>query len=232
MNSTATVSTRARPDAMSGTMSEQDFQTPDRSTTKALSSVPVTGHPEEKKDDTISDGNINTRNVQSSATMVTPLDAFSTAAARKEASAAAAAHLDNKQVRFDSTNGSKNNSSAKAKAIEATTHSTAGSDEGDSSSSSTSSPSSGKRGLVSRRGGRCASPGRRSLLPSSSNGVKESPALEFQTFLTPARTSSSNRNKEKKSEEESSSGETIPSHFSANSTDRKESDRENKNYPA
>jgi len=49
MNGTAAFSSGSTA-AMSGTISEQDFTTPDRSSAKTLSAVSVTGmHPEEKK---------------------------------------------------------------------------------------------------------------------------------------------------------------------------------------
>ena len=242
MNSAAAVSTRGRTCGMSSTstISEQDFTTPDRSKAKALALAAVTGsHPEEKKQvDILNRVNGNTRNTQSSAALVTPLDAFSTAVARKEAAAAvlAASKLDinNKQVRFDG----KNNKNTKEDAIETTTLCTAELDEGDSSSSSTFSPSSAsKRGLVSRRGGRCGSPGRIHLQPPPSAGAKEAvdavaaAVMEFKTFRSPGRNyNNSNCENNNENREGSSSGDTVPSLCSSNSTDRKESNnRDNKN---
>eukprot|EP00537_Pseudo-nitzschia_pungens_P015636 CAMPEP_0172412822 /NCGR_PEP_ID=MMETSP1061-20121228/78103_1 /TAXON_ID=37318 /ORGANISM="Pseudo-nitzschia pungens, Strain cf. pungens" /LENGTH=953 /DNA_ID=CAMNT_0013149069 /DNA_START=123 /DNA_END=2984 /DNA_ORIENTATION=- len=202
-------------------MSEQDFKTPDRSTTKALSSVTVTGgHPEEKKEDIINRANGNTINTRSSATLVTPLDAFSTAAARKEAAAASIETVENKQVRFDGNKNksNKNTASTQADGRDATTLRTVGSDEGDSSS--TSSSSGNQRGLVSRRGGRCGSPGRRNLLPTPSAGGKEpvdstAAVLEFKTFRSPGQ--NNNCENENENRRENSSGDTVPSV----STDRK-----------
>eukprot|EP00536_Pseudo-nitzschia_multiseries_P015413 jgi/Psemu1/42459/gm1.42459_g len=228
MNSTATVSTRSRPGGMSSTMSEQDFKTPDRSTTKALASAAVTGgHPEEKKEDVLNSANGNTINTRSSATLVTPLDAFSTAAARKEAAAAAASveSLDNKQVRFDANNN-KISTSTQSVAVEGTALCTVGSDEADSS------PTGNQRGLVSRRGGRCGSPGRRNLLPPSSTGAKDAvdaaaAVLEFKTFRSPKR--NSNRDNEDDNQGENSSGNTVPSLCSSISTERKESDNRDTN---
>jgi len=200
MNGTAAVSSRATA-ALSSTISEQDFTTPDRSTAKALSSVAVTGsHPEEKKEDILTNNCNTMNNNRSSATLVTPPDSFSTAAARKESAALAAAATssrmtnslvveDNKQVRFNNNNCKNKN----ATGIEAKTLCAVGSDEGDSSSAS--SPTAAQRGLVSRRGGRCGSPGRRNLLPPPSAGAKPSKeaadaaaaVLEFKTFRSPER---------------------------------------------
>lgn len=192
MNGTAAVSSSSTA-AMSGTISEQDFMTPDRSSAKALSSVSVTGmHPEEKKEDTLLNNSIALNNNRPSATLVTPPDAFSAAAARKESAAltAAASSLipnkniaveDDKEARFDSSNCNNNN----------TTGTEIKSEEADSSS--TSSPNTAQRGLVSRRGGRCGSPGRRNLLLPPSTGAKPSKeaadaaaaVLEFKTFRSP-----------------------------------------------
>jgi len=164
---------------MSSTISEQDFKTPDRSKAKALSSAVVTGsHPEEKKDDALT-SNCNAMNNNRSSTLVTPPESFSTGSAQ--------------EVRFDNNNGNNTNGTG----IEAKTLCVVGSDEGDSSS--TSSPT--QRGLVSRRGGRCGSPGR-NLLPPPSTGAKPSKeaadaaaaVLEFKTFRSPERKQNENEN--------------------------------------
>jgi hypothetical protein len=179
MSGTAAVSSRATTAEMSSTISEQDFKTPDRSTAKALSSAVVTGsHPEEKKEDALTNNCITMNNNRSS-TLVTPPDSFSTGSA--------------KEVRFDNNNCNNKNGTG----IEAKTLCAVGSDEGDSSS--TSSPT--QRGLVSRRGGRCGSPGR-SLLPPPSTGAKPSKeaadaaaaVLEFKTFRSPERKQNENEN--------------------------------------
>ena len=182
MSGTAAVSTRATA-AMTSTISEQDFKTPDRSTAKTLSSAAGTGsHPEEKKEDALTSNCNAMNNTRPSATLVTPPDSFSTAAAN--------------DVRFDGKNGNNNNNTG----IEAKTLCSVGSDGG--YSSSTSSPTASQRGLVSRRGGRCGSPGRRNFVPSPSTEAKPSKeaadaaaaVLEFKTLRSPERKQNENEN--------------------------------------
>ena len=193
MSGTAAVSSRATT-ALSGAISEQDFTTPDRSTAKSLSSAAVTGSlTEEKKEDITSNNRSTISNNRTSAKLVTPPDLFSTAAGRKEANSNLAVE-DNKQVRFDS----KNCNNADTAGIEGKALCSVGSDEGDSS---TASPTSAQRGLVSRRGGRCGSPGR-NLLPPQSTAAKPSKeaadaaatVLEFKTFRSPERNAKRKQN--------------------------------------
>ena len=210
MSGTTAVSSRATV-SMSNTISEQDFKTPDRSTTKSLSSVVTGSHTEEKKEDALNncgDGIANNRN---SAKLVTPPDSFSTGSS--------------KEVRFDKKNSSNKNTTG----IEAKTLCTVGSDEGDSSS--TSSPTASNRGLVSRRGGRCGSPGR-TLLPPPATGAKPTKAaadaaaavLEFKTFRSPERDANI---KQEDSENESSNDNDDSRNDGSRTTIKNESLLEN-----
>ena len=235
MNGTAAFPSRATA-AMSSTISENDFTTPDRSTAKALSSATVTGsHPVKKKEDILTNGSCNTmKNNEPSATLVTPPDSFSTAAARKENAALAAAANsarmntsvigdDDKQVRFDNRNlDDRNDAGIEAKAL-----CTVGSDEGDSSR--TSSPSASQRGLVSRRGGRCGSPGRRNLPSPPSTGAQLSKeaadaaaaVLEFKTFRSPE-DSATLKHERNENESDNGSNGILESLSSTNSVDPKQ----------
>eukprot|EP00533_Pseudo-nitzschia_delicatissima_P000636 CAMPEP_0116079156 /NCGR_PEP_ID=MMETSP0327-20121206/993_1 /TAXON_ID=44447 /ORGANISM="Pseudo-nitzschia delicatissima, Strain B596" /LENGTH=908 /DNA_ID=CAMNT_0003569765 /DNA_START=273 /DNA_END=3000 /DNA_ORIENTATION=- len=195
---------------MPGSISEQDFKTPDRTTAKVLSSAAGTGsHPEEKKDDALTSNCSSINGNRPSAKLVTPPDSFSTAAAN--------------EVRFDGKNGNNK----KATGIEAKTLHSVGSDGGDSTSSTTSSPTASQRGLVSRRGGRCGSPSRRNLLPPPSTGAKPSKeaadaaaaVLEFKTFRSPERKQNENENVDNdkslvaaKKENEIKEEQNIPPH--------------------
>ena len=195
---------------MPGSISEQDFKTPDRTTAKVLSSAAGTGsHPEEKKDDALTSNCSSINGNRQSAKLVTPPDSFSTAAAN--------------EVRFDGKNGNNK----KATGIEAKTLHSVGSDGGDSNSSTTSSPTASQRGLVSRRGGRCGSPSRRNLLPPPSTGAKPSKeaadaaaaVLEFKTFRSPERKQNENENADNdkslvavKKENEIKEEQNIPPH--------------------
>ncbi len=180
--------------------SAQDFTTPDRSSIHPLTHNHR--HFEEKKDELSETGTKGVALKDSSTTLSPPLVVAATVtpsdtlAARKENAAAveAAAQLndsceDNKQVRFDENN-------------ECETSSPSSSVGGDSPS---------KRGLVSRRGGRCASPGRTLMSSSASKETHEAATavLEFKTFRSPDR----------KQRDES---DTVPSLCSAGSIDRNE----------
>jgi hypothetical protein len=189
-------------------MSEQDFTTPDRSTIKGLSSVAVTGiHTEEKKEDVLNNNRNTVDTSRPSAKLVTPPDSFSTAAA--------------KEVRFD---GKKSNGKNTSK-IEAKTLCAVGSDEGDSSS--TSSPNASQRGLVSRRGGRCGSPGRNILAPPSTGAKPSKEAadaaaavLEFKTFRSPGRNGNS-QHKQNENENSHGNDNTLPRGYDAKSSTTK-----------
>ena len=170
MTGSAAVSTRATM-ALTNTINEQDFKTPDRSTAKSLSAG---SDPEEKKEDVLTSSGSAMNTTRPSANMVTPPDSFTTAAAN--------------ETRFDGKKGGNKS----APAIEAKTLCSVGSDGGDST---TSSPTASQRGLVSRRGGRCGSPSRRNLVPPPATGPKASKeaadaaaaVLEFKTFRSPER---------------------------------------------
>ena len=237
MNRTATVASSTT--AMS--ITEQDFTTPDRSSTKVLSSsssalaVGTGGsHAEVKKED------INSRS-RVSAKLVTPPDSFSTAAAsRKESAALAAAAAaaeaatkgstvntnclaeDNKQVRFDKKVGNETTAPLSQQQPGVCTVASDGGESHQSSSSTSStspSSSSSKRGLVSRRGGRCASPGRNLLpppvgaKPSKEAAEAAAAVLEFKTHLSPKRNRQQNNENDR---EGSNHVDSIPSFFSTN----------------
>ncbi|KAL3912867.1 MAG: hypothetical protein SGILL_006722 [Bacillariaceae sp.] len=164
--------------------SAQDFQTPDRpilpATRRSLRGSTTT-HFEEKKDDAES-------SKRSKAATVTPSDAFTArkanAAAVHAADAATSEAEDDKQkVRFGK-DGEREESAADDD------------DKDNESAGSSESPATKKkRGLVSRRGGRCGSPGRSLGTPtSSSSPLQETEAhaaatavLEFKTFRSPER---------------------------------------------
>mmetsp|Transcript_19780 Transcript_19780/g.46269 ORF Transcript_19780/g.46269 Transcript_19780/m.46269 type:complete len:969 (-) Transcript_19780:19-2925(-) len=180
--------------ATSGAISEQDFKTPDRSTAKSLSSSALTGsHTEEKKEDTMTNNLSTIDNNRTSSKLVTPPDSFSTAGGRKETNHDIAME-DSKQVRFDSENCNGTGTPG----MEGKAQCSMGSDEGDSS---TSAQTAAQRGFVSRRGGRCGSPGR-NLLPTTSAPAKPSKeaadaaaaVLEFKTFRSPERNAKRKQN--------------------------------------
>lgn len=186
------------------------------------------------------------------AAVVTPPDSFSAAVANRKENAgriskkmhtsvpAMQQEDDNKQVRFDKNNNSNNNDNNNHNhEVEGATISqqqqicSVGSDEGESTSSSSSSSSpastSSQRGLISRRGGRCAntSPSGRLLLPPPSVGATFMPSkeaveaaalLEFKSFRSSERKykDETGRNINKRDDlctinERRKGGETVPS---------------------
>ena len=202
--------------AVSGPTAD-DFRTPDRSK--------LSTHFEEKKDGDSNKNNNNTGtdaatgsikgppSVPTAAT-VTPSESFMTATRKDSAASSNADPSNTNNGENENDSSSNNNKSATEdnKHVRFDKEDDAGSEASPSSSVGGDSPS--KRGLVSRRGGRCASPGR-SLATSGQSKDAHAAAtavLEFKTFRSPDR----------KPRDEN---DTVPSLCSTSSVEPKEEDR-------